>query len=181
MTLVKKLLKDQTGCPVRAISTALDTQAFIAGSAARHLLVGSTYDDIDVFLSDREFEPEVCKTILSLGFIAIGDTPNAREFYNPNRQLTLQLIKPAEGRSGSMAHVMEGFDFTVNVVAVATVGGKLAAWYHPQFYTAYDARTLVFVGSISDPPSMVYRQMKYYKKGYSVNPLMIAAVFEAWD
>lgn len=169
------------------IVDAVHPYGYVAGSAARYAVLPEylrqdlPYNDIDVFLLERENRDNVVDRLEKHGWKHVDSTENSWEFERGNFA-KVQLILPKPQRYGLPWHVLQNFDFTVNCYALLHEKDGLKSYHHPDSRPNVEDRRLVFVTTrFVDPPAMAQRIAKYHKKGFSVSPRLFAQLFQAWD
>lgn len=175
--------------PMREFLTQFQDLAFVAGSAARRVVMGPKADephDIDLFLYDRDSFSDVCDTLQSLGY---GEQVRrlAVTYVRPSivgDSIPVQVVIPTEDEFqrtfGEPEAVLSQFAFTAQQFAVEAKDGKIRATYSVRAINDARSRRLK-VASIGSPILVAWAAMKYTAKGYFLEPSDLAELFTAWE
>lgn len=170
----------------RMLLTAISGLAFIAGGYPRVLLSPGAPEpeDIDIFFLREENVEEVEKILRSMYWYKTSETAAALNYglRGGGGLPSLQLVKPTGlGRTGNVVDVLAQFDFSVNQYALTATRSGLVTYVMGEHTNVDQANKRLRIINVDHPLSLVYRIVKYVKKGYYLPRLETAKLFMAYD
>ncbi len=163
------------GDQVFELITALDGQAYVAGGAARFLLVPEAPEpgDIDIFLYRESNCFPVVAELGRLGYDYADGPPRCPRYDRENKnELKVQVVTPDENFQGRPSYgvpleLLRGFTFYTEQFALWHGVSGPAGLFSTKGREDTEARILRF-NSLANPLLAAYRINKYGQKGYSV-------------
>lgn len=179
-------LVDVWSAQVREIQVAIEGAGYIAGGAARQIVLGEQAppaQDIDVFLERAEAYGSVCKAIQELGYIFEAESDNAALFVPPNDlrdELPVQVIRPYQDEHsltfGPVREVLSRFSFTTEMFGLA---GQTAVFTEAAMVDTKETRLVI--NNVTDPLQLAMRALKYAGKGYYFDQAEMHRLFVEWE
>ncbi len=157
---------------IREVIVAFEGIGYVAGGAARYLLVPDAPEplDIDVFLYCSGFDVD---PLLRLGYEPVEDSAHRAPFFvSPGEgELRVQVVRPdhrARQAYGPPLEVLQSFTFTTEQAAVWYGAGGAAGLLSVAGRVDTENRAL-YNNRISNPILSLFRLNKYGQKGYSLS------------
>ena len=148
----------RAGLPQNIVEFADEHDLVIAGGALRDIFRGVPYRDVDVFVGDR-----LKASGLVYDYEQKYDSGGLLHTTTPNSFTTSDNVQFIFGRGRSMTDVLEGFDFSVNMLAIR---GRQGLEY-PDARTHISERT-IFVPDPNCHTLLAHRIAKLQSQGYAV-------------
>lgn len=174
----------------RVLLVAIAGLAFIAGGYPRYLLTEGAPEpeDIDLFFLQDDNVEEVEKILRSMKYQKTSETRaaiNYRQIGDPHA-LSVQLVKPVgqtsmRGRTGNITEVLSTFDFSVNQYAVTSTRSGFVSSVVGEHTLEDQEEMRLRIINLDHPLALVYRLVKYAKKGYYLPRLEAAKLFLSYD
>lgn len=170
---------------LEALLSALTTLGFVAGGAARKVLIPDAPEptDIDVFLYNEKGSTSQADLVLrNMGYSPAPVLPSAYVYRHPAFVLPVQVIKPYVGLKlyGKPAEVLSKFDFTVNQFALEYTAQSLVLAHEGEESHSDHVNRYLNIVNIASPLSLLNRMQKYVAKGYRMPPPEMAKLFLAY-
>lgn len=165
-------------------------KCFIAGGFARWVLSPDDStpqpNDIDIYF---ENDDAYCKAKFILsheGFTVALETDNALTLTQPNMVefgigIAIQLIKPYDGRKGTVYDVLDKFDLNICQAALVITPQNTLKGYVSDGFLWGETKQKMHILHISNPLATLQRCMKYAGKGYKITNKNLLRVFVKWD
>lgn len=144
---------------------------FVGGGFLRAVVAGEKINDIDIFVSDKEFAKQI--------FLELKEKYNTVETenaYTIKSKIPLQIIH--RWVFDSVEAVSDSFDFTVCCAAIGFNEYNFTDYCDPEFYQDLAAKRLIYRSPKrnEDAGGSMIRVLKYYQKGYRIPLHSLAAV-----
>lgn len=144
---------------------------FVGGGFLRAIVAGEKINDIDIFVSDKDFAKQV--------FLELKDKYNTVETenaYTIKSKIPLQIIH--RWVFNTVEAVSDSFDFTICCAAIGFNDYAYTDYCDPDFYQDLAAKRLIYRSPKrnEDAGGSVIRVLKYYQKGYRIPLHSLAAV-----
>ncbi len=157
------------------IATTLEGIGYVAGGAARYLLVPRAPEpsDIDVFLYTTQMDHTPMD---ELGYILTEpERERSWDYERDEDELRVQVVRASDQKSerdghssyGPVLEVLSGFSFTTEQAAVYYGTGGLSGMISTQCREHTEMKVLI-PNRIDNPVTSVFRAVKYGKKGYHI-------------
>lgn len=173
------------------ILAALNGIGFVAGSAARRMILGDDAvppNDIDIFLYRPEGQPDAVRALTDFGYKEkVRRLAITFERYSVGAKfLPVQIVLPVKDTYqqtyGEPATVLAQFAFTVQQFAVEFDAGIVKATYSPLGIDDDYRRILRNVNprGLGSPLLRFWSAQKYIARGYRMLPEEAADLLDAW-
>lgn len=169
---------------IREVIVAFEDIGYVAGGAARYLLVPDAPEpaDIDVFLYQQTMNVQ---PLIDLGYELAGN-PNSRApfFTSPggDKELRVQVIRPDPNSTrrafGTPLEVLKSFTFHTEQAAIWYEADGAVGLISVAGRAATEDRVLTN-NRISNPVLSLFRLNKYGRKGYSVSMMSLQEITDA--
>lgn len=165
-------------------------KCFIAGGFARWVLSPDAStphpSDIDIYFENDDSFYKARFILSNEGFTAVLDTKNALTFSQPNTVefgigISIQLIKPHNGRMGTVYDVLDKFDLNICQAALVITPQNTLKGYVSQGFLWGETNQKMHILHISNPLATLQRCMKYAARGYKIANKNLLRVFAEWD
>ena len=176
--------------PFRVLLVAIAAYGFVAGGYPRYLLAENAPEpeDIDLFFYQPEYIDYVEKILQAMNYQKLSETRAALTYCirGDADALPVQLVKPAgqsamRGRTGTVTEVLSTFDFSVNQFALASTRSGVITQTVGEHTWSDQTHLRLRIVDNSHPLALIYRMMKYTKKGYYTPRSEAARLFIGWD
>lgn len=95
--------------------------------------------------------------------------------------ISIQLIKPREGRQGTVYDVLDAFDISICQAALVITPQNTLKGYVSKGFTWGEENQKIHIVNIVSPLATMQRCMKYAAKGYKVGNKTLLKIFTEWD
>jgi len=165
-------------------------KCFIAGGFARWVLSPNETTpipgDIDIYF---DAEPSFAKAKFILGkegFVTALETDNALTIRPPgtaefDTPINIQLIKPRDGRKGTVYDVLDAFDINVCQAALVIKDDNTLKGYVSSGFTWGETHQKLHIVNIANPLATMQRCVKYAAKGYKIGNKSLLKILTEWD